>query len=237
MLQDFECMQKLRSLLVSLVVLLLVSCHSSDEQSVYIYSATYNFSEGLYDWQADFTEYPVDAYEQADSLYEWKFSYTNLPSDVGTGKAVLLSSNNVNGSLFMYLKNKLSGLKPDTKYTVAYEITLYSNVKSNENVFLKAGASSVEPQKVASAGSYTLNVDKGNVFASGENLISLGGLATESKEPEFTKVVRSTSAADPFIIQTNSAGEIWLIVGTDSGFSGRTDVFYEKINVVLSVPE
>lgn len=34
-------------------------------------------------------------------------------------------------------------------------------------------------------------------------------------------------------VSTNERGELWLFVGTDSGFEGRTDVYYDRVEVTF----
>jgi hypothetical protein len=38
----------------------------------------------------------------------------------------------------------------------------------------------------------------------------------------------------PVPIAANEAGEIWLLVGTDSGFEGRQTVYYRSIEATLT---
>jgi len=36
-------------------------------------------------------------------------------------------------------------------------------------------------------------------------------------------------------LQSNSDGEIWLIIATDSGFEGTTTLFYRTINITITI--
>jgi hypothetical protein len=38
----------------------------------------------------------------------------------------------------------------------------------------------------------------------------------------------------PFVATSNNAGELWLIVGTDSGYTGITTIYYTNVSVVFS---
>jgi hypothetical protein len=157
----------------------------------------------------------------------------------------MMSGNNHSDDLFMFVKRKIAGLLPNTNYTLVFEIELASDATEGsvgvggspgENVYLKAGASSVEPTKVVQSNQYVLNIDKGNQSTAGSNAIVLGDIATPAGRHGFTLISRTNAsyAAQPFIGKTNSAGEIWLLVGTDSAFEGTTTVYYTKMNIVFS---
>jgi hypothetical protein len=79
-----------------------------------------------------------------------------------------------------------------------------------------------------------MNIDKGSLNESGNDMIAIGNIATPSGS--YTQITRtnSTNLNSPFRVKSNSRGEIWLIVGTDSGSSGKTTLYYSKINLTLS---
>ena len=94
----------------------------------------------------------------------------------------------------------------------------------------------MEPKRVIEGNQYSLNVDKGNQSQAGASTVVLGNIAVETQNYAYTLITRSNSTqnAAPFIVTTNSLGELWLIVGTDSGFEGKTTLYYTKVNVVFS---
>ena len=143
----------------------------------------------------------------------------------------------------MFMKTKVSDLSPNTDYTLVFEVELASNAPKGavgiggapgESVFLKAGAAAMEPKKVIEENQYTLNVDKGNQSAPGEIAIVLGDIAVSYDTQDYALINRHNTGNTPFIARSNSKGEIWLIVGTDSGFEGTTTVYYTRVNVVFS---
>lgn len=77
-----------------------------------------------------------------------------------------------------------------------------------------------------------MNIDKGNQIPSGEDMIYIGDFSNETNEFEYNLVNRN-NIQTPFEAQANDAGELWLIVGTDSGFEGITTIYYTKIAVSL----
>ena len=138
----------------------------------------------------------------------------------------------------MFLKKKIEGLRPNTNYNVVYEISLLSNAVAGQGIILKGGASELEPKKVIENGYYVLNIDKGTDTTSGENAISFGDIGSPSPFVGYSSTTKGNSTSyQPFITRTNSKGELWLVLGTDSLFEGITTVYFTNINLVFSVSE
>ena len=214
---------------------------SSDSSGILVFSYGFDFSESQNDWVVHFNDFPAGA---DSSSYELKFAYTDLPSNLATNKkSMMLSGNNHSDDLFMFMKRKVADLSPNTDYTLVFEVELASNAPKGavgiggapgESVFLKAGAASTEPKKVIEDNQYALNVDKGNQNAPGEIAIVLGDIAVSYDTQNYALISRNNTGNTPFIARSNSKGEIWLIIGTDSGFEGTTTVYYTRVNVVFS---
>jgi hypothetical protein len=45
-------------------------------------------------------------------------------------------------------------------------------------------------------------------------------------------IIRRTTRS-PQIRKSSAAGELWLIVGTDSGFEGATEIWWGRVRAVL----
>ncbi len=157
----------------------------------------------------------------------------------------MLSGNNHSDDLFMFIKRKVTGLNPNTSYTLVFEVELASNAPKGsvgaggspgESVYLKAGASEIEPVKNVQGDQYVLNIDKGNQSEAGSNATVLGDIATPLTVAEYTLITRNNASpsAEPLIAQSNSNGDIWLMIGTDSGFEGTTTVYYTNVKVLFS---
>jgi hypothetical protein len=228
-----------------LLLISLFSCSQSDDApGISVFSASFDFNQSQDGWEADFTDLPANLDDT--SFYQLKFEYTDLPSHLGDRKSLMLSGNNHSDDLFMFIKGKVTGLIPNTSYNVVFEVELASNAPAGsvgaggspgESVYLKAGASGIEPKKITQSDKYVLNIDKGNQSTSGENAIVLGDISIPSTSTDYALILRSNASStghQPFIVQSNDAGEIWLVVGTDSGFEGVTTVYYTKVNVVFS---
>jgi hypothetical protein len=230
--------------LIFLIVLAgLVGCDvSSDSSGILVFSYGFDFSQSQDNWEADFTDFPVGT---DSNSYELEFAYTERPANLGANKkSMMLSGNNHSDDLFMFMKRKITDLSPNTDYTLAFEVELASNAPEGsvgiggspgESVYLKAGASGTEPKKVIDGTEYALNVDKGDQSQPGENTVVLGNIAVPSGTQDYALITRNNAANNvPFQARSNSKGEIWLIIGTDSGFEGKTTVYYTRINVIFS---
>jgi hypothetical protein len=138
--------------------------------------------------------------------------------------------------MFLFMKRKLEGFQPNTAYTIVFEVELASNASSGSKVYLKAGASPLEPKKVIESNYYSLNIDSGSLSARGEDVIVLGSLETNAGAVPYSFITKSNSNAhERFIVRSNSRGEIWLITGTHSGYRGLNTTYYSRVSAVLSV--
>lgn len=218
---------------------LLIGCTKDDEKGFYIFSYAFDFSEESHGWQGDFAGYATE-----DSLAnQLEFAYVNLPASLGAAKSLMLSGYNPNGDLLMYLKKQLTELKPNTNYTIAFDIEFATNAPSDyisigsapgESVYLKAGASTEEPFKIVESDMYYINIDKGAYNnANGINMMVVGDIAASSGGADYQIEKRTSSLS--FNASSDSEGKLWIIIGTDSSYRGLTTIYYTQIKVVLSI--
>ena len=92
-------------------------------------SLTLEIADGL----GDFADYPVGE----ESFYELSWGWDNLPAEVTVdgkeasktlSKGLFLSGNNHSDDLFMFVKRKITGLDPNTAYSVQFSVLIESNV-------------------------------------------------------------------------------------------------------------
>jgi hypothetical protein len=81
---------------------------------------------------------------------------------------------------------------------------------------------------------YVMNIDKGLADESGNDMVTVGNIQSPSGTGTPTTKSNSNYTDFPFRVKSNSKGEIWLIVGTDSGSTGLTTLYYSKVYVTLS---
>lgn len=201
----------------------------------------FDFDASAQGWTGDFADYPNQP--DAETFFEFQFSHSALPSPLdGRNGALMLSGANRSDDLFMFIKRKVSGLEPNQNYRVDIEIEFASNAANGmvgiggapgESVFIKAGASSLEPNKVLSSPEnwYRMNIDKGNQSQEGANMRLIGHFGNGTGINAYT--LKTLRTPDPIQVRTNPQGELWLVIGTDSGFEGTTRIYYNDIDVSI----
>ncbi|RUL54665.1 protease complex subunit PrcB family protein [Lysinibacillus antri] len=202
-------------------------------------SFSYKFRAGdTQGWQEEFSDY-----EEGMEI-ERVFKHATLPSEIGKGlEGLYMSSSNRSDDVFMYIKKKLNetdGVKPNTTYQVNLSFDLVTNVgpdldigiggSPGEAVYVKAGATTVEPKPILEKQFYRTNIDYGNQSEGGTDLAVLGNIKKKSDGDLFE--------LKPFEhkleVTTDDNGELWIVIGTDSGFEGITSLYYTNINVQLT---
>jgi len=137
------------------------------------------------------------------------------------------SLNTIGEPLFMFASRKISTLKPNTEYSVGFAFeTGFQILEGNEfvlresqrNIYLKAGVTNFLPNAVESEvndGVITPNFDKGlSPNGSGRDLTLMGNLIVG--QSAFRNILTTSLSSQPIIVQTNSEGEVWAIIGADS---------------------
>ena len=204
---------------------------------------TYAFEDDEEGWIAGFADLPVD-YNQ--ELYELESEWRDLPDDLD-GSGIYLQSHNRSDDLFMYLKRKVDGLEPGTTYEAIFKLDIASNVPEGlsgiggspgESVYIKAGATTTEPENVEDdQGWWRMNIDKGNQASEGADMINIGDMANPNLTPDTVgqyELMTVDSAGREFEVTADETGAIWFIVGTDSGFEGLTTLYYDAISIILA---
>ncbi len=211
-----------------------------EKHDLLLITQQFDFSESDYGWSGDFADYPV-----GDSIkYGLYFGYDPLPPNLGSTKALKISGTNYSDDLFMFVKKKIGNLKPSTAYEVAFQVKFATNATKDqvgiggspgESVYLKAGATPEEPVKVPVNGYYQMNIDKGNQLSGGQQMALIGNVASQTPGYEYSVVERNNGTS--ITATTNANGELWLVVGTDSGFEGTTTLYYTSITVLLTLAD
>ncbi|MFW6309857.1 MAG: hypothetical protein ACOC1D_02035, partial [Prolixibacteraceae bacterium] len=148
--------------------------------------------------------------------------------------------------LFMFVKKQVDGLQPNAGYLVSFEVQFATNVPEGtagiggspgESVWIKAGAVQHEPipEQEDNAGVmyYRMNIDKGGQSQGGSDMQVLGDFSNETDQDQYT--LKTVTSENPVPVTTDNNGQLWLIVGTDSGFEGNTTIYYNTITAVLDL--
>jgi hypothetical protein len=202
----------------------------------------FTFDEDMQGWSASFTDLATSQVSDVGFLFE----HRALPAEVSApGGALFVSGRNVSDDLFMFLTYPVTDLQPDTPYSLTFELELASNAPTGcagiggapgESVFLKVGGAPVQPERITDAsGHYRLNVDKGEQSVGGNNARVVGTLANGSTDcamPAYRRITRD-NLGSPLPLTSDSAGRLFLLVGTDSGFEGTSALYFDTIRAVL----
>lgn len=205
---------------------------------------SYDFRQGALSWQADFVGYT----QFNQNIYEMLAEIRTLPPELGvSGTGFYVQAHNRCDCLVMFLKRRLDasdGVVAGQRYRVSYTVTLASNAQDGcigpgspgESVKLMFGGAQIEP--VTFTGLYDtrrLNVESAVASIAGD--IANGTPCNPSSRP-YISIQRTHQHTSE--ITANPAGELWMFVGTRSGFEGFTALYYQRIDVVLtpvSTPE
>lgn len=218
------------------LVLLLAGCGSKPPPDV-----TFRFSNGAGGWQGHFAELPAD-YEQ--DVYELRFAHAPIPIPGCQDRGLLVQGHNRSDDLFMFIARKFGaedGLKARTTYKVSVSFDLATNVapglvgiggSPGGSVHVKAGVVTTDPAPaVAGDGYYRVSLDKGNQAGGGNALAVLGNIEKTGSQDESYEYKSFQHECE---ITTGDRAEAWVVIGTDSGFEGLTQVYYTNIRVTFS---
>jgi hypothetical protein len=208
----------------------------------------FSFANGSAGMLPCYTDYPIG---QPD--YQFLAEVRPLPFYLFppglTRNAFYIQGDNHSDDLFMFLKANVGasdGIRGDTSYLLSFDIWFASASGggcsgaggSPDAVYLKAGGSTVEPVPVLiePSGFLDINVDKGNQSTGGINLGVIGSINNGLMCPTNTYVMLHRTYNHPYPIKStgNSGGDLWIAVGTDSGYEALTGVYYYSITVKLT---
>lgn len=191
---------------------------------------TIDFTKGIDGWTAGVADY-TDGTEPTETGAGW----SKLAPPVG-GMGYYLISHNNSDDVFTYTKRQFTGLVPNAKYTVTFEMSYATNAATGcfgvggargESIYMVAAATTDEPKLVKqSDGRYRLNFDHGDQAESGKQGKVLGTQGIEGLDcggTEFAKATRKSSEAIAFTADKD--GKFWIVLGTDSAFEGTNDLY------------
>jgi len=216
------------------VLLVLFACSDKNLDQPDPVEFYFDFAEGTDGWTGDFADYPVGEEE----FYELVFEHDTLPEPLDQNQMALkLSGNNHSDDLFMFIKRKVGGLEPNKVYFVTFTIEFATNVPDNtmgtggspgESVYIKVGAATTEPRKVKDDQNfYRMNIDKSNQAQNGKDMVVVGDFSNDTKQSVYA--LKTVTNQTPFGASTDENGNLWLIIGTDSGFEATTTIYYNSI--------
>lgn len=204
----------------------------------------YEFRRDSRGFAAGFADYPAGE----EAFYELEADHRRLPKYLSENRrALFISGNNHSDDLFMFVKTKIAGLRPGGAYRIRFVAEFASNAPNGSfgiggspasSVYLKAGASRVEPKPINNDGFMEMNVDKGVQSQPGESAVVLGDVGVDTTyrrdgSPRYAFKTLSSKPGQSITLEADENGELWIFFGTDSGFEGTTAIFFTKFVVKL----
>lgn len=225
-------------ILFVLTIGITLSCKKDSSKQTLIYQS--DFSNDYDGWEGGFSDWGPTA----ENGWNFIFKRSALPAPLNEDlQSLQIGGTNLSDDLFMFLKRKITGLKPNTHYTIFFELEIASNAASDgvgvggspSALTIKAGSSVKEPLSafIPSRNLYQMqNIDKGDQTVAGRDVVILGNVGVKAGQKEYGLISRSNEPK-PHIGKTNERGELWALVGTDSGFESRSVLYYKSIKITL----
>lgn len=228
----------MKKIILSIVsAAILFSC-TKEDTTIPQLSINDQFNVSTTGWSADFADYPVGE----ETFYELSTKKdAKLPAPLDTlKKGFRVSGNNHSDDLFMFITKKMTVPKANQLYKGTFEVEFASNAPNGsvgvggspaESVYVGIGLTSVEPKKVKDSTNkfYTMNIKKMQQATSGQDMKVIGNVANGTTESKY-KLVKRTGE---FTGKSDANGNLWVIVGTDSGFEATTTLYYTGVKVDL----
>jgi hypothetical protein len=204
------------------------------------------FDDGDEGWIAEFADYPEGLEDSMKLAY--KPSPLFISESIGSVSAFKQSGYATNSDLFMFVKQQISGLEPNSRYIIRIEVELNSQLKeeytgdldnSQYGSFLKVGAFKTEPKTIIEQDDDNPDIsliktdfDKGEDDQGGQDMAMIGRL--EYTTPGEKPILLNGSNVDfPIYAATDAEGKLWIAVGIDTNIPVYQEVSYTYINATF----
>ena len=201
----------------------------------------FDFRGGPQGFVAGFADYPpADA-----DLYELTADYRALPPPLASQSALFISGVNRSDDLFMFFKRPIAGLSPGGRYIVTVSVEIATDTPAGcfgvggapgESVWIKAGATAIEPLAIRDGSYLRMNIDIGNQSGGGAHAVVLGDIANSRSCEQARQWERKAfeGRPTPTPISIPPSGRAWLLFGADSGFEARTAIYFTRASVTFT---
>lgn len=173
-----------------------------------------------------------------EPLVSFESGLTPVPASLTGATGFLLGGDNPADDVALFVWRKIENLRPNTLYRVEADVEFATNAPADcfgiggapgESVYLKIGAAPGEPALVLNdEGLMTLNLDKANQSESGKDAVAIGNLASADagtcEAPVYARKSLSSDGQGP-AVRSGAEGALWLLITTDSGYEGRTEIY------------
>lgn len=232
---------RIKHFLVLSILFLLVACDNSNPLTSNEITFVSDFTTGNDNWKGGFADW-----HPPYSGNDWNFVYerTKLPQPLPQEKyAMHIGGMNRSDDLFMFMKKEIKGLSPNQQYEIVFELEIASNAPTDamgvggppNALYIKAGAVLVEPDTLYNKEQNLFvmkNIEKGTQSVAGKDVKLLGDIGVAKGQTQYA-IIKRDNKSNPHIIKTNSTGNVWVLIGTDSAFEGRSDLYYSRIKITF----
>ena len=195
-------------------------------------------------WEAGFADYTL--YNEDTLLADFEHTTYTTAGGQQTITAIKQSGYAVEGDLFMFIKNKIGGLEPNTNYNVGFNFEFYVQLNKDytEDIFdeqhgsyLKAGAFENEPRidtvenfEGSEYARVLPDFDKGENSEAGDQMLYLGKI-THTMQDESPIMMNGSSLTQPISVKSDDEGFIWVLIGLDNNLPIYQSVYYSYIMI------
>ena len=199
----------------------------------------FSFASGLDGFTAETADY-APGMELGENGMKFVAERRRLPAPLDNRFGLLVGGTNRSDDLFMFIWREVTGLTPNQDYRVGVDVTIATNIGRNcvgvggspgESVVIKAGASPVRPAPTLVNGYYRVNFEKDRnpLPIGGDQVVTIGNFANSTavcSGGTYELKALSSSNTRTGLVTSDSSGRLWLVIGTDSGFEARTEIYY-----------
>lgn len=240
-------MKKAILMLVTVVLLLsIVACTQQIEPTptttpstkpIEKVNKTFDFEDGEQGFTAGFADHP----QGEEEFYELDSNLSDIP-DLDT-KGFMLKGNNHSDDLLMYITRGFD-VTPNTTYTVDLSFKLATNVPGGmmgiggspgSSIYVKAGAANKTfAPKLDDSGYFRANWDIGEQSNGGKDATVVGNIEKVDSDDDSYQF-KDFSAQ--FEVTSDENGKIYILLATDSGFEGLTQIYFDDVVVKINPTE
>jgi hypothetical protein len=231
-----QAKNRIAMVVITLLVLGVFSCQKQVEPlPIQFFESTFELdTDG---WIGDVADYK----EGQLSDLNFKAIQAPLPEESTTNhfsSGLYLSANNLNDSIFIYIKKKITDLDTSKRYKVAYEIQLATHLvdtlaSSGRISYIKAGATSDEPVSILKNQWQVPSVLHGTANSGGKEMLLLGNLGNGLDSTAYKNIIR-TNPNVAIEVKPSPEGVIWLCVGISSRYKGNIPLYFQRIFAAVS---
>ena len=224
-----------------LTAAVLSGCSSHPIEPTEALTFTFDFHRGPQGFIAGFADYPP----ADEASYELTSGYRELPPPLESQSALFISGVNRSDDLFMFFKGAIGGLSPAARHDVTVSVKIATSTPAGclgvggapgESVWIKAGATAIEPLPVREGSYLRMNIDIGNQSTAGAQAVVLGNVANSRSCEQSRQWERKSfpGRPAPVPISVSPSGRAWLLFGVDSGFEALTEIYFTRASVTFA---